>query len=117
MDSNIELAIAVFLGLWLGRSTTIADYGAKIYFDILGLLIDIGINKKFRIHLFWFALGAVGAIFDVEFFSFIAFWIADKLGEKSVRLSKERYLPAVSTIVIKMPEMRQVSLFDYNEQK
>lgn len=105
MNGNIELAIAVLLGFWLGRSTTISDYGAKIYFDIIGLLIDIGINTKFRIHLFWFAMGAIGAFFDIEFSSFVAFWVADKIGEKSVRWSKERYLPAVSTSLKIMSEL------------
>lgn len=114
MSGNIELAIAVFFGLWIGRSTTISDYGAKIYFDVIGLLIDIGINTKFRILLFWFVLGSVIAIFDIEVTSYIAFLVADRIGEISVRFAKEQYLPA-SAGIVSLPEMRQVSLFDYDE--
>ncbi len=117
MSGNIELAIAVFLGLWLGRSATISDYGAKIHFDIIGWLIDKGINTDFKVYLFGFALGfAATAVFGISFMSIVAFILAGRIGELSVFVAKERYLPVAADVKL-LPEVRQVSLFDYHEKK
>lgn len=114
MSGNIELAIAILVGLWLGRSATISDYGAKIHFDIIGWLIAKGVNTNFKVTLFGIVLSLIAAVFDIDFKSVVAFILAGRIGELSVVVAKERYLPVTVNNEI-MPESRQVSLFDYDE--
>lgn len=98
MNGNLEIAAAIFAGFWLGRNTTIADYGSKVYFDVIGFLIEIGIDTQFKAVLFWFILGIAAGYFGIAFTSLIALLIADKIGETSIRFAKERYLPATAQI-------------------
>lgn len=65
LNEDTQLAVALLLGLWVGRSTTIADYGGKIRLDVIGSLTALGINTKFRINLFWFFLLVVSGWFGV----------------------------------------------------
>lgn len=113
LNGNTQLAVAVLLGLWVGRSTTIADYGSKIRLDIFGSLIELGINTKFRVNLFWFFLLVVSGWLGVTVTSMMAFFIADRIGEGSIHFAKERYLP-LNTEIDPLPDIPPVSLFEHH---
>ncbi len=113
LNENTQLAVALLLGLWVGRSTTIADYGGNIRLDVIGSLIALGINTKLRVNLFWFFLLVVSGWFGVTGTSMIVFFVADRIGEASIHFAKDKYLPLTAEIE-PLPDISPVSLFDYD---